>query len=384
MSGYPEAPLSSILTPTSNTVDVVDSEEYETAGIYSYARGLFRRPTIRGADTKYRKYNRLSVGQIVYSKLFGWEGAIAYVTSEFDGLHVSHEFPTYAIDLDKADPLYLRHLISWPSLHADLSKGASGMGSRRQRVNPERFLAAKVPLPALGEQRRVANRLDALLTKQTAASSCAPSPEDASMVAIGGMDRILERWADGTVTVGQACNLVSDTVHPGEDPAPAKEFVGLEHITPHFGERIGSLPLGGEKGRKFRFAQGDVLYGYLRPYLNKVWLADRHGLCSVEQFVLRPNGCMPAALLSAALRSRATLDKAVDATHSLQLPRLRSGLLLAMEIPSIPEKNHNRAISDVASFMASVQELNSLQRRRDAQLKILRPAVLNAAFAGRL
>ena len=40
-------------------------------------------------------------------------------------------------------------------------------------------------------------------------------------------------------------------------------------------------------GRKPRFYRGDILYGYLRPYLNKVWIAEFDGLCSVDQYVYR-------------------------------------------------------------------------------------------------
>jgi hypothetical protein len=36
----------------------------------------------------------------------------------------------------------------------------------------------------------------------------------------------------------------------------------------------------------------------LRPYLNKIWVADRHGLCSVDQYVLRPRPDVDADLLA--------------------------------------------------------------------------------------
>ncbi|KOG50553.1 hypothetical protein ADK74_00420 [Streptomyces decoyicus] len=211
-----------------------------------------------------------------------------------------------------------------------------------------------------------------------------PSQEHARQLAISGLDRVLARWAEGTTRVDQVCSLVNDTVHPGQDHGHAKEFVGLEHISPHFGRRIGSRPLGDEKGRKFRFAPGDVLYGYLRPYLNKVWHADQHGLCSVEQYVLRPNGQMPAELIAACLRSKSTLNKVIDATHNLQLPRLRSGLLLAMDIPFIPAEHHERAIADVQGLEENARRLDELQQHRAELLTSLRPAFLNAAFSGQL
>ena len=37
------------------------------------------------------------------------------------------------------------------------------------------------------------------------------------------------------------------------------------------------------------FGRSDVLYGRLRPYLNKVWLADFDGVCSTEFHVMQPS-----------------------------------------------------------------------------------------------
>lgn len=153
-------PLSGFLIPSSNFVEVDPLEEYRTCGIYSYGRGLFRRQPVLGAETNYRRYNRLRAGQFVYSKLFGWEGALATVTPSFDGTFVSHEFPTFDIDERVADFGYVSHLARWKNLHEQLRDKTTGMGSRRQRVNPERLLTARVPLPGLDEQRRIASILD--------------------------------------------------------------------------------------------------------------------------------------------------------------------------------------------------------------------------------
>jgi type I restriction enzyme, S subunit len=42
------------------------------------------------------------------------------------------------------------------------------------------------------------------------------------------------------------------------------------------------------KSTKNRFKKGDVLYGKLRPYLNKVLLADIEGVCSTEIIPVSP------------------------------------------------------------------------------------------------
>lgn len=156
------APLREFLIPATDIVAVEPSEIYQTAGILSYGRGLFARPPIEGTETSYKSYNRIHTGQFVYSKLFGWEGAMATVPPEFDGFYMSHEFPAFAIEDSRADQSYVYHLARWPRLHNSLRDKGTGMGSRRQRVNPERLLSAMVPLPSLPEQRRIAIILDTI------------------------------------------------------------------------------------------------------------------------------------------------------------------------------------------------------------------------------
>ncbi|MET7766871.1 hypothetical protein ABZS71_34655 [Streptomyces sp. NPDC005393] len=153
------AKLSMALHPSSDFVDVDPTATYRTAGLLNRGRGLFERPAINGDETKYPRYNRLRTGQFVYSKLFGWEGSLAVVPPSFEGVHVSHEFPTFDIDPDVADLEYMTHLARWHGLHDSLKDKGTGMGSRRQRVNVDRLLATEVPLPSLPEQRRIARRL---------------------------------------------------------------------------------------------------------------------------------------------------------------------------------------------------------------------------------
>jgi type I restriction enzyme S subunit len=173
------ARLSSFLHPSSDFIDVDPIATYRTAGILNRGRGLFERPLITGDETKYPRYNRLRTGQFVYSKLFGWEGSLAVVPPSFEGVHVSHEFPTFDIDPDVADLEYVTHLARWHGLHNSLKDQGTGMGSRRQRVNIDRLLAAEVPLPSLPEQRRIARGLT--LVHQTSLAGAEQSTQLAAL-----------------------------------------------------------------------------------------------------------------------------------------------------------------------------------------------------------
>jgi type I restriction enzyme S subunit len=157
-----DRPLRDVLTLVSDPVRLQGDVEYPTAGILSYGRGLFERPVITGAQTRYSTYYRLHQGQFVYSKLFAWEGALAVVDSRFDSLFVSQEFPTFAIDATLATPEYLALLCTWPKTWARVSEGETGMGGRRKRVHPNRLLDVVLPFPPLEEQRRIVDLIGAI------------------------------------------------------------------------------------------------------------------------------------------------------------------------------------------------------------------------------
>lgn len=143
-------------------VKVDSTETYTTAGVRSFGRGLFLREPVVGSESSYKSLNRLKRDQIVMSRLFGWEGAVAIVPREFDGVFVSPEFPTFSIDDERAVPAYVGHFVRWPTFHEQLAAQTRGLGQRRKRVHAEQLLACEIPLPPVDVQREVADRLDAM------------------------------------------------------------------------------------------------------------------------------------------------------------------------------------------------------------------------------
>jgi len=86
-----------------------------------------------------------------------------------------------------------------------------------------------------------------------------------------------EGW--NLVRLGNVCK-VNKTKHDG-DLLP---YVGMEHIGSGSG-RLNIEPTpSAVKSATFHFDKGHVLYGRLRPYLNKVLVSDFEGHCSTEIF----------------------------------------------------------------------------------------------------
>jgi len=107
LSRYPQVPLGEVLRAAPDEVVVEPDEMYRVAGIYSFGRGLFARPTIQGTDTKYKTLFRLREDQFVYSRLKAFEGAVAIVDGQFDGAFVSQEFPQFNAVRERVDPTFL-------------------------------------------------------------------------------------------------------------------------------------------------------------------------------------------------------------------------------------------------------------------------------------
>lgn len=163
MTKYPLVPLRDILTLNRRQVKVEPESTYQTVGILNRGRGMFLRSPIQGSETKYTSFYRLEAGDLVYSRLFGWEGSVAIVPKEYDGFFVSAEFPTFCLNYERVQAEYIRHTCRWTNFHGALAKCAGGLGQRRQRIQPEKFLSLEFPLPAsIDEQQAIAGRLDRL------------------------------------------------------------------------------------------------------------------------------------------------------------------------------------------------------------------------------
>ena len=157
----------------------------------------------------------------------------------------------------------------------------------------------------------------------------------------------------------------NDIVHPRDNPTGIETFVGLEHIEPQTGRRIGAVPidLGSMTGRKARFLPGDIVYGYLRPYLNKVWIAEFAGFCSVDQYVfIVDEAIADAAYVASYLRSPAYLSAAPINETPGQLPRIRIDEVLSTSIP-LPSLDEQRRIA--ARLREHLAEVDSVREGLD-------------------
>ena len=361
------------------------SRSYTFLGVSAGGRGFFKKAPVSGAAIRSGSAFEVRTGDFLYSRLFAWKGSFEIVGKSEEGCVVSGEFPTLRVDVQTLDPRWLRYwLLSDVGLREVDERSAGSTPGSRNRLREDRLLGIRIPLPPIEEQLRAVPRLDSVsgCAEQIGGALQGSRARDVLALLPDLVDGIIGSHTPVFMPLCAVAEFVSDVVHPGDDPSPANRFVGLQHVESHSGRSTGWDALGVLKGRKFRFAPGDVLYGYLRPYLNKVWVADCHGLCSVDQYVLRPRAGTSAELLGYALRGRAVLDAATEMTHSLQLPRLRSGLLGQIDVPVVPPQFVEETVTRLNRVREIVLQVRRLRQQQGAAVEALVPSALNEVFAG--
>ncbi len=122
-----------------------------------------------------------------------------------------------------------------------------------------------------------------------------------------------------TVRLADMCDLIADPVRPGAQPDAL--YLGLEHLAPGRLVRVGGGKASEMRSNTSAFQPGDVLYGKLRPYLDKAALADEPGVCTTELLVLRAKANVDPRFLAAAVHSPSFLEYAVAGTTGVQHPR---------------------------------------------------------------
>ena len=158
-SGWRRKRLGEVMQPANASIRVDAAGTYPNVGIYSFGRGLFEKPPIDGAATSATTLNRLVEGQFIYSRLFAFEGAYAYVSHDFDGYYVSNEFPAFDPDSDALDARWLATVFRSQDMWAELAGRSKGIGVRRRRVPVEAVLDYELWLPPIDKQQAMVSTI---------------------------------------------------------------------------------------------------------------------------------------------------------------------------------------------------------------------------------
>lgn len=185
-------------------------------------------------------------------------------------------------------------------------------------------------------------------------------------------------WAK--LTLGELFTQVTDRIFPSE--IEGLPYIGLEHIERDTHRLKGQGASSDTTSMKSVFRVGDILYGRLRPNLNKIVIAAFDGLCSTDILVLRPTKLIDGRYLLQLMSTREFLDYAISRAKGINLPRLSVQAIMAYACPVPPLGEQYRILDALESYITS---LRAMQQRLNAARRLvadLPPRVLAAAANG--
>lgn len=119
------------------------------------------------------------------------------------------------------------------------------------------------------------------------------------------------------------------------------------------------------------FLAGDVLYGKLRPYLNKVLVADEDGVCTTEIIPFRCYGNYVPQYFRLVLSSPFFLEYVNARSYGMKMPRLGTEDARKSVIPIPPLAEQSRIVTRVEELMRLCDALEAkgkLEATQHAQL----------------
>ena len=133
------------------------------------------------------------------------------------------------------------------------------------------------------------------------------------------------------------------------------------------------------QGEGVGFEVDDILFGKLRPYLAKAWLADRSGEAIGDFHVLRPfEGVIPR-FIQYQLLTREVIDLVDGSTYGAKMPRASWGFLGCLELPTPPTEEQLAIASFLDRETAKTDALIAEQQRLIELLQEKRQAVISHA-----
>ncbi|MDE8565707.1 restriction endonuclease subunit S [Anoxybacillus rupiensis] len=335
---------------------------------------------------------------------------IGYVAIAANPLSTNQGFKSF-IPSNSIDSEYLYWYLKGSRKYLE----SMGSGSTFKEISASKCKEIKIPLPPINEQKRIAEKVERLFAKIDEAKRLIEEVKESfelrraailekafkgqlgtndlnekSMLEISDVitenDLIPEEeqlyelpknWV--WVKIGAVFRQVNEQILPNGD----ETYVGLEHLIK--GGGISHTELAKDvKSKKVVFKVGDVLYGKLRPYLNKHAVVDFDGVASTDILVFRTKYKHLNRILDYYLGLPSTIEYAISNSNGINLPRVSPKKMNELPFPLPPKNEWERIVKILDKLFSDLNEEQILLDCLEEELVSLKSSILNKAFRSEL
>lgn len=161
------------------------------------------------------------------------------------------------------------------------------------------------------------------------------------------------------------------------------KYIGLEHLEKDKGI-VGFSSADKVKSTKNAFQEGQILYGRLRPYLNKHDIASFSGVCSTDILVLEASVLVANVLVDKFFNLPFFIEYVVANSKGINLPRVSEKTILNTTFPLPPLSEQQRIVERIEELFAKLDEAKERLQEVADSFAVRKAAILHKAFTGEL
>ena len=234
----------------------------------------------------------------------------------------------------------------------------------------------EIPLPPLPEQQNIAYVLSTVQNAQEKTENYINSLKELKKsamkhlftygaVSFEDIDKVeLKETEIGMMPKSWGVGKFEDIVIPQEKiEISSDSFVSFEHIQSGTGKLLGQA-----SAKKFKtktpFKKGTLLYGRIRPYLNKVWIAEFNGYCTNDIIRLNAKNS-DINFVKYILLSDSFVNYATSKSQGTKMPRVKweAMKVYPLSIPPLPIQQN------IASILSAIDEKIQTEEQKKEALK---------------
>lgn len=143
----PLRPMAEVAPLVRREAHITLEESYPELGIRSFGKGTFHKPPLSGAEVGTKRLFHIEPGDLLFSNVFAWEGAIAIAQPDDAGRFGSHRFMTCQANPVLASAEFLRYYFLTDNGLLKIGEASPGGAGRNRTLGQEKLMAIEVPIP---------------------------------------------------------------------------------------------------------------------------------------------------------------------------------------------------------------------------------------------
>ncbi len=343
-------------------------------GVIRFIEENEKRTNVTSTDLS--KYQLVEPGDFVMNNQQAWRGSVG--VSRYRGIVSPAYFVMRLADCLKPD--FANYLLRSRRVVSIFERCSRGVGTIQRNLIWDMLKVCRIAFPPLPEQKAIVAYLDAETWRIDKAIAAEEKMIALLQERLQGVLRAPWDVAEATPCKPWETRRAKFIWKQLTAPSSSLRKIGLENIESFTGRFIESASQ--FEGSGIAFEKGDILYGKLRPYLAKVWIAEFAGNAVGDFFVYRLNGGINARYLQYYMRSPQFTEAANASTYGAKMPRVSADYMANFPIPLPPLPEQEAIVARLDRETGKIDRAIEVKRRQIELLRERRQIVIDEAVRG--